>query len=127
MRECRRAYKHLAMIIDGITIVPHLSWKPPKAAVLRAFEHKLCCERLPRPKPKLSLPRNPAESWFVRGIQSTYTGSDATTHALRALKHRNYQLFFSGQLISLIGTWMQSVAQMWLVYRLSRSSLLLGQ
>src|SRR5882724_11668010 len=47
-------------------------------------------------------------------------------HALRALKHRNYQLFFSGQLISLIGTWMQSVAQMWLVYRLSRSSLLLG-
>ena len=47
-------------------------------------------------------------------------------HALRALRHRNYQLFFYGQLISLIGTWMQSVAQMWLVYRLSHSSLLLG-
>ena len=46
--------------------------------------------------------------------------------ALRALGHRNYQLFFSGQLISLIGTWMQSVAEMWLVYRLSHSSLLLG-
>jgi len=45
---------------------------------------------------------------------------------LRALKHRNFQLFFSGQLISLIGTWMQSVAQSWLVYRLTGSSLLLG-
>ena len=45
---------------------------------------------------------------------------------LRALKHRNFQLFFSGQLISLIGTWMQSVAQAWLVYRLTGSSLLLG-
>ncbi|HXW91525.1 MAG TPA: MFS transporter [Terriglobales bacterium] len=45
---------------------------------------------------------------------------------LRALQHRNFQLFFSGQLISLIGTWMQSVAQSWLVYRLTGSSLLLG-
>ncbi|MGC2368370.1 MAG: MFS transporter, partial [Candidatus Sulfotelmatobacter sp.] len=46
--------------------------------------------------------------------------------ALRALRHRNFQLFFSGQLISLIGTWMQSVAQSWLVYRLTGSALLLG-
>jgi MFS family permease len=45
---------------------------------------------------------------------------------LRALKHRNFQLFFSGQMISLIGTWMQSVAQSWLVYRITGSSLLLG-
>jgi MFS family permease len=45
---------------------------------------------------------------------------------LRALKHRNFQLFFSGQLISLVGTWMQSVAQSWLVYRKTGSSLLLG-
>jgi MFS family permease len=45
---------------------------------------------------------------------------------LRALRHRNFQLFFSGQLISLVGTWMQSVAQSWLVYRLTGSSLLLG-
>jgi MFS family permease len=44
----------------------------------------------------------------------------------RALRHRNFQLFFSGQLISLIGTWMQSVAQSWLVYRLTGSGLLLG-
>jgi len=44
----------------------------------------------------------------------------------RALRHRNYRLFFCGQIISLIGTWMQSIAQAWLVYRLTKSSLLLG-
>jgi len=49
-----------------------------------------------------------------------------TIEAVRALRHRNYQLFFGGQLISLIGTWMQNVAQAWLVYRLTGSSLLLG-
>jgi MFS family permease len=46
--------------------------------------------------------------------------------ALRAMRHRNYRLFFAGQLISLIGTWMQMVAQSWLVYRLTGSSFLLG-
>jgi MFS family permease len=45
---------------------------------------------------------------------------------LRSLRHRNFQLFFSGQLISLVGTWMQNIAQSWLVYRLTGSSLLLG-
>jgi len=45
---------------------------------------------------------------------------------LRALQYRNFQLFFSGQLISLIGTWMQNVAQAWLVYRMTGSSVLLG-
>ncbi len=46
--------------------------------------------------------------------------------AMRALRHRNFRLFFGGQSISLIGTWMQTVAQSWLVYRLTGSSLLLG-
>jgi MFS family permease len=45
---------------------------------------------------------------------------------LRALGYRNFQLFFGGQLISLIGTWMQNVAQAWLVYRMTGSSVLLG-
>ena len=45
---------------------------------------------------------------------------------LSSLRHRNYRLFFSGQLISLIGTWMDTVAESWLVYRLSHSALLLG-
>jgi MFS family permease len=46
--------------------------------------------------------------------------------ALRALHNRNFRLFVAGQLISLIGTWMQTVAESWLVYRLTGSSLLLG-
>ena len=45
---------------------------------------------------------------------------------LRALAHRNYRLFFSGQSISLIGTWMTRIATSWLVYRLTGSALLLG-
>ena len=44
----------------------------------------------------------------------------------RALKHRNFQLFVIGQLISLIGTWMQNTAQQWLVYKLTGSAALLG-
>ena len=44
----------------------------------------------------------------------------------RALQHRNFQLFFAGQLISLIGTWMQSTAQLWLIYRMTNSPALLG-
>lgn len=44
----------------------------------------------------------------------------------RALQHRNFQLFFAGQLVSLIGTWMQSTAQLWLVYKLTNSAALLG-
>lgn len=46
--------------------------------------------------------------------------------ALSALRHRAYRLFFAGQLVSLTGTWMQSTAQQWLVYRLTGSPLKLG-
>jgi MFS family permease len=62
----------------------------------------------------------------------TATGSPTSGPGLRlraagrALRHRNFQLFFAGQLISLIGTWMQTVAQSWLVYKLTGSGLLLG-
>jgi MFS family permease len=48
------------------------------------------------------------------------------SHAWRALRHRNFRLFFGGQTISLIGTWMTRVATGWLVYRLTGSALLLG-
>jgi MFS family permease len=44
----------------------------------------------------------------------------------RSLQHRNFQLYFAGQLISVAGTWMQVVAQAWLVYELSHSELMLG-
>ena len=49
-----------------------------------------------------------------------------TLELLRVFRHRNYRLFFAGQLISLMGTWMQSVAQGWLVYSMTHSPLLLG-
>lgn len=45
---------------------------------------------------------------------------------LRALRHRNYRLFFGGQLVSLTGTWMSNVATSWLVFRLTGSALTLG-
>ncbi len=47
-------------------------------------------------------------------------------HAWRALRHRNFKLFFFGQSISLIGTWMTRLATSWLVYHLTHSALLLG-
>ncbi|MGE0157959.1 MAG: MFS transporter [Gemmatimonadales bacterium] len=47
-------------------------------------------------------------------------------NAFRALRHRNLRLFFAGQGVSLVGTWMQQVAMSWLVYRLTSSELLLG-
>src|SRR3989344_1343993 len=46
--------------------------------------------------------------------------------AFPALKHRNYRLYFTGQLVSLIGTWIQTVAQGWLVWQLSHSALWVG-
>ncbi|HEY7724019.1 MAG TPA: MFS transporter [Anaeromyxobacteraceae bacterium] len=50
----------------------------------------------------------------------------AWPHALRSLRHRNLRLFFGGQAVSLAGSWMQQVAQGWLVWRLTRSTELLG-
>ncbi len=54
------------------------------------------------------------------------TGRRKAGAILRVFRHRNYRLFFVGQLVSLMGTWMQSVAQGWLVYDLTGSPLLLG-
>src|SRR5580704_13235701 len=48
------------------------------------------------------------------------------SHAWRALRHRNFRLFFFGQSVSVIGTWMTRLATSWLVYRLTHSALLLG-
>ncbi len=50
----------------------------------------------------------------------------ALNHSLRSLGHRNFRLFFAGQTVSLIGTWMQQVAMLWLVNRLTGSEWLLG-
>jgi MFS family permease len=58
-----------------------------------------------------------------QGKSKTATG---LTSIIRALRHRNFRLFFGGQGISLIGTWMQRIALSWLVYRLTNSPFLLG-
>src|SRR6185369_6401407 len=55
--------------------------------------------------------------------QSTASG---WRFALRALRHRNYRLFFAGQSISLIGSWMTRVATSWLIFKLTGSAMLLG-
>jgi len=47
-------------------------------------------------------------------------------HTLRALRHRNYRLFFCGQTLSIIGNWIQQIAMAWLVYRMTESAWLLG-
>src|SRR5258706_1051767 len=59
---------------------------------------------------------------------STSSGNEksGTVQMFRALSHRNYKLFFSGQSISMIGTWMTRIATSWLVYKLTGSALLLG-
>jgi MFS family permease len=60
------------------------------------------------------------------GGEPAGTEQDVRASSFRALRHRNFRLFIGGQIISLVGTWMQSVAQSWLVYRLAHSELLLG-
>lgn len=64
---------------------------------------------------------------FFMAERATEQGGGLSPRLLiRALRHRNYRLFFGGQGISLIGTWMTRVATAWLVYRLTHSAFLLG-
>jgi MFS family permease len=66
----------------------------------------------------------PRAETIERDRASSFKTALSTT--FRALRHRNFQLFFAGQFISLTGTWMQNVAQSWLVYRLTGSVIQLG-
>ncbi|HTD96051.1 MAG TPA: MFS transporter [Edaphobacter sp.] len=58
--------------------------------------------------------------------QKTPLPGGLLSHAWRALRHRNFKLFFFGQSISVIGSWMTRLATTWLVYHLTHSALLLG-
>lgn len=58
--------------------------------------------------------------------ESTLNNGSGLKFILRAFQYRNYRLFFSGQIISVTGTWMQMIAVVWLVYRLTNSAFLLG-
>ncbi|MBL6965928.1 MAG: MFS transporter [Anaerolineales bacterium] len=57
---------------------------------------------------------------------STLISTIQWPRALSAMRHRNFRLFFVGQLVSVVGTWMQSTAQQWLVYRITGSQTSLG-
>src|ERR1700704_1467493 len=72
--------------------------------------------------------RMPAPGTSDAGLAARPEGNERPIlpHTFRALRHRNFRLFISGQIVSLVGTWMQNVAQSWLVYRLTHSELLLG-
>jgi MFS family permease len=59
-------------------------------------------------------------------LEQPHAETSAWKFALRALGYRNYRLFFGGQSVSLVGTWMTKIATSWLVYRLTGSGLLLG-
>jgi MFS family permease len=77
------------------------------------------------------MPTTPAETARVpediSGRQRRMpVGGITWRHTFRALRHRNYRLFFWGQLISLVGTWMQQTAMSWFVYQITNSKLLLG-
>ena len=78
---------------------------------------------------KTSRLRHPEETTRANSAEeSPTTEARALTgaaHTWRALRHRNFRLFFGGQSISLIGTWMTRIATSWLVYRLTGSALLL--
>ena len=66
------------------------------------------------------------EAHFAPASVPEAAGQGRAAGTFRALKNRNFQLFFGGQIISLVGTWMQTVAEAWLIYRLTGSAALLG-
>jgi MFS family permease len=79
-----------------------------RAAALEGLIHPM--QASPSPRPATSIPPLPQNG----------------SNVFAALRHRNFQLYFSGQLVSNAGTWMQIIAQGWLVYQLTHSELALG-
>lgn len=73
--------------------------------------------------PKTNIPSASTSRVVLSSRLSKFSGM---SHSWRALRHRNFRLYFGGQTISLIGTWMTRIATSWLVYRLTGSALLLG-
>src|SRR5947209_9721012 len=73
-------------------------------------------------------PARPAANPKAQPVQASAAPAipAAREGTFRSLRHRNFQLYFGGQLISVAGTWMQAVAQAWLVYQISHSDLTLG-
>ncbi len=101
-----RAYDRMSSIVSrsGVAVIL------PKMSFFCELDNAFMHDPLPQVTPFLRLG---GREWYL-------------PNALRALNHRNYRLYWVGQLISLTGTWMQSTAQQWLVFRLTGSPLALG-
>jgi MFS family permease len=74
----------------------------------------------------VSVPLSSTTSSFNHKLDHGANRKPGISHAWRSLRHRNFRLYFGGQSISLIGTWMTRLATSWLVYRLTGSAFLLG-
>jgi MFS family permease len=70
--------------------------------------------------------RSPSLAIAVALVERSPVPAASQSRILRALRHRNYRLFFGGQTVSLVGTWITRIATAWLVYRLTHSAFLLG-
>ena len=101
-----------------------LSWPPGTArSTINWYETQATSSE----EPIVAEPKTPIHDSAAANVAEQVTAPRLRWRAAgRALRHRNFQLFFSGQLVSLVGTWMQTVAQSWLVYRLTGSGLKLG-
>ncbi len=107
---------------------------PPLAAptgnengvVIVGDEAPLSRGAVPLARDAAPLARSAAASAAPLGRDASATHAPAVPKAFAAFQYRNYQLWFGGQLISLAGTWMQSIAQGWLVYEISHSEFALG-
>jgi MFS family permease len=76
--------------------------------------------------PEAATPERSTEDSAAEATSSGQRQKSSFSHAWQALRHRNFRLFFYGQSISVMGTWMTRLATAWLVYRLTHSALLLG-
>ena len=120
-QSCNHRFEHLTRA-DHQAVCPACDGTALEQAALhvrRSRERRGAARRVCRAR-ALRLVRRPTRT------RSLLDELNSVSHFFRAFRHRNYQLFFSGQLISLTGTWMQTVAESWLVYRLTGSSVLLG-
>src|SRR5438128_1539329 len=78
-------------------------------------------------EPMQALPRGQGSTTTsIPTVSQPQVQGKSLLRAFSALRHRNFRLFWCGQLISLIGTWMQSIGQAWLVLELTHSAWLLG-
>ncbi|HEX3756561.1 MAG TPA: MFS transporter [Rhizomicrobium sp.] len=93
---------------------------------MTAPENRTVDARLPDEVPEVPTPVETPPPEVLPGGAADDSEASGALAFLTVFRHRNYRLFFSGQLVSLMGTWITNVTQGWLVYHLTGSPLLLG-